>query len=160
MLLRIESLQSKSCVGMRAKISIIDNTTPDLFRNFMPRRNEVLHRSSGDVFSAQVFPGNFNFQQFDISRTFEKWAAVEVHQTGKIPAGMEVLVIPAGLYAVFLHKGPASEGERTFRYIFAEWIPNSEYEIDDRPHFEILGAAYKNNDPESEEEVWIPIRKR
>lgn len=34
------------------------------------------------------------------------------------------------------------------------------YEIDFRPHFEILGEKYKNNDPGSEEEVWIPVRPR
>ena len=26
------------------------------------------------------------------------------------------------------------------------------------PHFEILGAQYKNNEPDSEEEIWIPIQ--
>ncbi|MEP1984886.1 MAG: GyrI-like domain-containing protein, partial [Maribacter dokdonensis] len=41
-----------------------------------------------------------------------------------------------------------------------EWIPNSEYQLDGRPHFEVLGAKYKNNDPNSEEEVWIPIKAK
>jgi AraC family transcriptional regulator len=31
------------------------------------------------------------------------------------------------------------------------------FEVDDRPHFEILGIRYRNNDPNSEEEIWIPI---
>jgi predicted transcriptional regulator YdeE len=31
---------------------------------------------------------------------------------------------------------------------------------DDRPHFEVLGKNYKNNDPVSEEEIWIPVRAR
>jgi AraC family transcriptional regulator len=35
---------------------------------------------------------------------------------------------------------------------------SKEYELDDRPHFEILGDKYKNNDPNSEEEIWIPIK--
>jgi AraC family transcriptional regulator len=29
--------------------------------------------------------------------------------------------------------------------------------LDDRPHFEVLGEKYKNNDPTSEKEIWIPI---
>lgn len=27
-------------------------------------------------------------------------------------------------------------------------------------HFEILGEKYKNNDPLSEEDIWIPIKRR
>jgi predicted transcriptional regulator YdeE len=36
----------------------------------------------------------------------------------------------------------------------------TEKKIDNRPHFEVLGDKYKNNDPSSEEEIWIPIRKK
>ncbi|MDP5096829.1 MAG: GyrI-like domain-containing protein [Flavobacterium sp.] len=39
-------------------------------------------------------------------------------------------------------------------------MPNSEYQLDNRPHFEILGAKYKNNAPDSEEEIWIPIKRK
>jgi AraC family transcriptional regulator len=39
-------------------------------------------------------------------------------------------------------------------------LPNSAYELDDREHFELLGEKYKNNDPNSEEEIWIPIRPK
>jgi AraC family transcriptional regulator len=37
-------------------------------------------------------------------------------------------------------------------------LPNSAYALDDRAHFEVLGEKYKNNDPSSEEEIWIPIK--
>ncbi|WP_339791455.1 GyrI-like domain-containing protein [uncultured Imperialibacter sp.] len=47
-----------------------------------------------------------------------------------------------------------------FEYIFGTWLPASAYDLDDRPHFEVLGDNYKNNDPTSEEEIWIPIRPR
>jgi AraC family transcriptional regulator len=39
-------------------------------------------------------------------------------------------------------------------------LPNSNYHLDDRPHFEILGEKYKNADPGSEEEIWIPIKAK
>ncbi|MFM9945765.1 MAG: GyrI-like domain-containing protein, partial [Bacteroidia bacterium] len=44
--------------------------------------------------------------------------------------------------------------------IYGTWIPNSEYNLDNRPHFEILGEKYKNNHPDSEEEIWIPIKPK
>jgi AraC family transcriptional regulator len=58
-----------------------------------------------------------------------------------------------------VHRG-ASTDTSTFEYIFRVWLPASEYLLDDRPHFEILGAKYKDNDPESEEEIWIPVQKK
>jgi AraC family transcriptional regulator len=65
------------------------------------------------------------------------------------------------LYAVFKHKGATSSFHLTSDYIFNHWIPQSEYELDHRPHFEILGDQYLGPDnPESEEEVWIPIKPR
>ena len=72
---------------------------------------------------------------------------------------MEALILPSGLYAVFHYKGSSSDNS-IYQYIFGTWIPNSDYDLDDRPHFEVLGDRYKNNDPNSEEEIWIPIKSR
>jgi AraC family transcriptional regulator len=71
---------------------------------------------------------------------------------------MEKFILPAGAYAVFLHKGGPATGQQTFQYIFGTWFPQSEYRLDDRPHFEILGEKYSNTSPDSEEEIWIPVR--
>lgn len=49
---------------------------------------------------------------------------------------------------------------RIFICIFSDWLPKSDYELDERPHFEILDEKYKNDDPNSEEEIWIPIRNK
>jgi AraC family transcriptional regulator len=71
---------------------------------------------------------------------------------------MESFELPGGLYAVFLYRGDARSASVFFQYIFGTWLPNSGYEPDDRPHFEVLGEKYKNNDPDSEEQIWIPIK--
>jgi AraC family transcriptional regulator len=39
-------------------------------------------------------------------------------------------------------------------------MPNSDYVLDNKTHFEILGDKYRNNDPESEEEIWIPVQPK
>jgi AraC family transcriptional regulator len=65
--------------------------------------------------------------------------------------------LPAGTYAVFVHKGGPSKAAQTFQYILTEWLPGSEYVLDQRPHFEVLGEKYKHNDPEAEEEIWLPV---
>ena len=45
------------------------------------------------------------------------------------------------------------------KHIFGRWLPQSEYELDDREHFELLPEGYSPVDPEAEEEVWIPIKR-
>ena len=72
--------------------------------------------------------------------------------------GLETYTIKGGLYAVFLHQGPASTFYVTFSKIFTDWLPKSDYEVDDREHFELLGKKYSNTNPDSEEEIWIPIK--
>lgn len=89
--------------------------------------------------------------------TFEQAAAIP--QAGML--AVQALIDAAGIRSgqTLLING-AGGGVGTFGYIFGTWLPNSGYIMDDRPHFEILGAKYKNNDPESEEEIWIPIKER
>jgi AraC family transcriptional regulator len=72
---------------------------------------------------------------------------------------METFTLESGLYAVFHYQGLSTDSS-IFIYIFGTWLPNSEYELDARPHFEILGDKYKNGDPTSEEDIWIPIKPK
>lgn len=157
---RITQLSEKKLIGLNQKMSLAENKTHELWRSFMPRRSELKNRVSAELISLQVYPEDFNFEQFNFFATFDKWALAEVNSFEFVPEGMKTFTLTEGMYAVFLHKGPASEAEKTFRYIFESWLPASGYALDQRPHFEILGEKYKNNDPSSEEEVWIPIAKK
>ena len=156
---RIETLTEKKLVGKRMKMTLADNKTGELWRSFMPRRKEIKNITS-DLISMQVYDPSLDFKNFNLNTPFEKWAAIEVAVFDTIPAEMESFTLVGGLYAVFLHKGPASAGAKTFQYIFGTWLPSSQYLLDNRPHFELLGAKYKNEDPGSEEEFWIPIKPK
>jgi AraC family transcriptional regulator len=157
---RIETIAIKKLVGNRIKMTFSDNKTVELWRKFMQRRKEIKNNVTSDLFSMQVYDQTFNFKVFNPNTPFEKWAAIEVTDYDSVPAEMESFTLSAGLYAVFIHKGAAESAPKTFQYIFGTWLPNSEYSLDNRPHFEILGDKYKNEDPDSEEEVWIPIKRK
>ena len=156
---RIEMALPKKLVGQRMRMSFSDNKTHELWHGFMLRKKEIRKSIGKVLYSMQIYNPGF-FSNFNPAAQFEKWAAIEVSDFNEIPEVMEAYTLPGGLYAVFQHKGPASEGPRTFQYIFGTWLPASGYELDDRPHFEVLGEKYKNNDPESEEEIWIPVRSK
>ncbi|WLR42035.1 GyrI-like domain-containing protein [Bacillus carboniphilus] len=93
-------------------------------------------------------------------KEFIKWAAVEVRDFDTIPDSMEKLIIPTGQYAVFHYRGKPSEAEGTIRFIYESWLPNSEYKLDHRPYFALMGEKYKGEAIDSEEEFWIPIQKK
>lgn len=144
-------------MGKKMRMSFSDNKTFELWRSFMPRRNEIKNAVGTELYSVEVYrPGYFD--DFNPDQLFEKWAAMEVEDFGAVPNGMETLTTPEGLYAVFVHRGPASEGSKTYQYIFRTWLPNSDYVPDERPHFAIMGEKYKQDDPNSEEELWIPVK--
>jgi len=148
----------KKLIGMRIKMSLSDNMTFELWKGFMPRRKEIRNNLTNDLFSMQVYDKTYDFRNFDPEATFEKWAAIEVTDFDAIPEEMESYILSEGLYAVFNYKGAASQGAKMFQYIFGTWLPGSDFLLDNRPHFEILGEKYKNEDPDSEEEIWIPIK--
>ena len=156
----IRILQGKKLVGQRIVMSFSNDRTFQLWQKFMPRRKEITNNLTSDLFSMQVYPELFDFNNFNPTVHFEKWAAVEISDFESIPDNMESFILQGGLYAVFIHKGASSEGPQTFRYIFGTWLPDSDYLLDNRPHFEILGEKYKNNDTDSEEEIWIPIKQK
>jgi AraC family transcriptional regulator len=155
---RIEYLSGKTLVGKRIRMSFSDNRTYELWRSFMPKRNEIKNRTNSDLISMQVYDKLPDFVNFNPTIKFDKWAAAEVSDFDSIPEEMETFVLVDGLYAVFDYKGSSNEAQEVFKYIFGIWLPDSDYVLDDRPHFEILGEKYKNNNPESEEEIWIPIK--
>ncbi|MCC6187102.1 MAG: GyrI-like domain-containing protein [Chitinophagaceae bacterium] len=157
MQVRIENSSHRILIGKKVEMTYANNQTMALWKAFMPRRNEIKNRVNEDLISMQVYPESFSFSNFDINAPFEKWAAAEVSSFDSIPDEMECFTLGAGLYAVFEYKG-LNTNTSIFQYIFGTWLPASDYVLDQRQHFEILGSKYKNNDPESEEEIWIPIK--
>ena len=107
------------------------------------------------MISMQVYHESMKLGNLD--QPFDKWAVVEVSNFDHIPDGMYSFVLEGGQYAVFDYKGLNTDPS-IFIYIFSQWLPTSGYQLDNRPHFEVLGTKYKNGDPDSEEEIWIPVR--
>jgi len=141
-------------------MSLVDNRTGELWRSFMQQRSEIVNCLSPDLFSMQVYDPPFDPETFRPDNPFEKWATCEVNNFSEVPEGMRTFELQGGLYAVFLYKGDMRGAAEAFRHIFETWLRASGYIVDHRPHFELLGEKYKNGDPQSEEEIWIPIRPK
>ena len=158
MIPRIEVLTEKKLVGKSMNMTLSQNRTPELWKSFMTDRKMIKNTITTDLYSMQIYNKALDFKNFNPFTQFTKWASIEISDFNQIPPNFEAYLLKGGLYAVFIHKGLASDFHKTFEYIYQKWLPNSIYEIDQREHFEILSDKYKNNDPNSEEEVWIPIK--
>ena len=156
---RITQIRSMNMLGMKIITTLTENRTRELWSKFKLRVKEIEQRTDNDFYSIQEYPEDIKIEVFTPDTQFIKWAAVQVHNFENIPAGMEQLIIPAGLYAIFIHNGPVHDFFKTSQYIYGQWLPASDYELDRRPQFEIMTDKYLGPDhPDSEEEVWIPIR--
>ncbi len=155
---RIETITERKLVGLCQTMSFAKFELAQLWQAFMPLRKSIENPVNSDAISLAIYQPE-HFGHFDPNRSFEKWASVEVSDWENIPEGLEILWLPGGKYAVFQYKGSSTDTS-IYQYIFGSWLPQSDFELDQRPHFEVLGSKYRNNDPESEEEIWIPIREK
>lgn len=143
--------------GYKNITALTNDQTTSIWQKFMKERAGMPERFGNRYFSVSQYPSDY-FNYFDPSKEYMKWACMET--PGNAPDTMETLEIMDGTYAVFIHHGPAAFAFKTFHYIFNDWIPSSGFEIDQRPHFEIMPEGYKPDDPNATEEVWIPVRKK
>ncbi len=152
---RITECTGFTLFGLSTQTSLVTDNTKEVWNKFMVllKANKIIPQR---LFSVQTYPEEY-YIHFEPTREFTKWACAECLVAATVPAEASILDIPAGAYAVFTHYGGPTTATITFNYIFSQWLPNSGYRVDHRPHFEILGQGYSNNDPESVEEIWIPI---
>lgn len=157
----IVTIKPRKLVGAVIQTTLAENRTKELWQGFGPKIRLIKHRTDPtESWSVEIYEKDFKFSQFTPQTSFEKGAAVEVSEYEDLPEGLKELEIPGGTYAVFSFKGLHSDAVAFLRYIYGTWIPDSEWELDDRPHFGIMGAHYYGPfDAESEEDFWVPVRK-
>ncbi|MFV9551547.1 GyrI-like domain-containing protein [Algibacter sp. PT7-4] len=154
-----KNIETKKLVGKSVSMSLMNNKTFDLFSDFMPKRKQIKNAICQDKYEVMIYD-ELHFKNFNPNNIFTKWATLEVSNFNNIPEHMEGLTIETGLYAIFKYRGLSKNFGDLMRYIFMEWMPQSGYALDNRPHFNVLGNKYINNNPDSEEDVYIPIKKK
>lgn len=151
-------ISEKLVIGKKSEISLANFNVSEIWQEFSPKIKEIRNRVFPDLLSITIYQPD-HFENFSIKKTFEKWAGAEVESFEKLPQGLDQIIIPAGEYVVFHYKGLPSDS-RIFQWIYSQWLPASEFELDHRPHFEVLGDKYKNRSLDSEEDIYIPVKRK
>lgn len=149
---KIVTITAKHLVGMSSAMKQNEyHKIPQLWQRFMPQKRNIVKLLNQELLAVQVYEN-----MLDFDKPFKIYAAAEVSNSDNLPDDMEAFTIPKGEYAVFLHKG--MNAAKTYQDIMTKWLPQSGYAIDDRPHFQIMGAKYKNGSENSEEDFYVPIK--
>lgn len=156
---KIQDIEEIRLMGMHLNHSLSNNKTIVLWQKFMPRKKEIKIVKNNWHYAIQQYSTDLKMKEFTVNTKFEIWAAAEVYDFENIPDEMESYIIPKGKYAVFIHKGDAGKFSKTMDFIMKTWLPDSRYELDKRPNFQIMKEKYLGeNNQNSEEEIWIPIK--
>ncbi|MBU2929035.1 GyrI-like domain-containing protein [Winogradskyella psychrotolerans] len=151
---KIKTCSEIKVIGLSSKIKMNEqHKIVALWKRFMPRKHEIENLASKDLIAMQIYSDFNNFET-----PFDIWACAEVLNGHNLPDTMSTFTIPQGDYAIFNHKG--MDAGATYQKIMTEWLPTSGYDIDARPHFQVMGEKYKNGSPDSEEDFFVPIKDR
>ena len=99
--------------------------------------------------------------EYEQTKEYAVMVGVQVSEIEDLPAPIFCKVLPAGQYAVFSLRGEEMNGNWG-RTIYDEWLPASPYEEAISCTLERYDAkCFKAwGDPESEVEIWVPIKAR
>ena len=87
-------------------------------------------------------------------------AGVSVSEVGKLPDGMTSRTVPAGTFAIFIHRGPIQGIRETVREIYRDWLPQSGYEHAGIADVELYDHRFCLDSPDSQMEYWISVKPK
>jgi AraC family transcriptional regulator len=128
-----------------------------LWCEFPERAGSVPHRS-GETMYGIIY--GLPEEQRSHPHELQYIAAVPVTQAAGIPEGMVAWTVPAGKFAVFLHRGPIQKIRATVYEIYRVWLPASPYVHAEIADVEVYDERFCVEGQESVMEYWISIAPR
>ncbi len=90
---------------------------------------------------------------------FEYYAGYEMKAPINLPKVFKRIDIPENHYAVFIHKGPVENIEKTYDQIYGNWLPRSEYTPTMDLDICVMDNLYPGNHKKSNIEILIPVTR-
>jgi len=154
---RFTHKDSFTVAGLTCQSTMSNNTIPQLWNRFHNSEKDYKNKLSECCYGVCYY---VQMENMCPDTPYTYMAGMQVKSEADCPEGMEVRTVPACDYAVFEHKGALDTLQKTYDYIFREWLPGSEYEFVNQDDFEIYDDRFKYGQPESIMEIWIPVKKK
>jgi AraC family transcriptional regulator len=146
-------------VGMQQKIQQkkTSEQVPKLWNKFMKRSSLIPNPVLNKIYLGVSFDMVYNKDINDYE--YQQLVGSLVERKDDVPKGMIRRTIAAQKYLVFTHKGTLSNIQRTYDYIFSQWIPANAYSIAKADMFEWYDERFVPGDSRSKIDIYIPIDK-
>jgi AraC family transcriptional regulator len=133
------------------------NVIGPLWERFLHRAKEIPNRT-GDAMYGIIYglPENRRSHPHELQYI----TAVSVSSTEKIPQNMIAHTVPAGKFAVFLHRGLIAKIGDTCREIYRFWLPQSPWQHAGTADVELYDRRFNPTSADSEMEYWIPLESK
>lgn len=155
---RVVNLEGLKICGLSCKSKNMNGEIPKLWGEFHSRKAEI---KDADLMTCYGIcePLEKDVEAVDLNTPSEfiYLAGVQVNDDNEIPNGMEVWEVKHKKYLVFTHKGLVQNLGDTYKKIYGEYIPNSEYKVVFTYDFEVYGPNFDPMSPESELEIYVPV---
>ncbi len=156
---KIITLPETHLLGHSIQTTLTKNESKQLWTTFRQDLSKTAYSAAHTFYNVHQYKNLDFFKQYSPNTEFIKWACTKLNPDLACPDGFKSLQIETGLYAIFEHHGSVLDFNRTMTFILQEWLPNSEYVLDHRAHFEVLDHRYLGPmNPDSVEDVYIPIK--
>jgi AraC family transcriptional regulator len=151
---RFEHREAFTVIGIGKDYALSDpSTIPALWDNFLRQKHLIPNVQGMEAYGVCYGPK----EKETFSDRFHYAAALRVHDDAVVPEGMEKIHLRAQEYAVFTHRGPASDIMKTNVFIWKTWVPSSGVDPVDAPDFEVYGASWNGSTTDGEMEIWVPV---
>ncbi len=87
-------------------------------------------------------------------------ACIQVSDTKNIPEDLDIITVPAGEYAEFMHQGPVSDLFTTCDHIYRSWFPSSGLLTGDGPMVEVYPENFRGDDPNPGIKLLVSVKDR
>jgi AraC family transcriptional regulator len=157
--IQLVNIDAITLVGYTKSITLSAANIADVFKTFMPLKNNIAEQVQPNVFSLSWY--TTSLANFTPLTPFTKGAAVQVHTPINIPEGLQVISIPAGAYISFTYTGNKAAFFNTLQSIIATEFGEFNAVLTDeisRPYFEILNENYNRLADNNTEEVYLPVK--
>lgn len=128
-----------------------------LWETFCHRTNEVSGRIGKESYG--IIYGRSE-QERSHPHELQYIAGVAVSPTHAVPPGLSRRDIPAGTFAVFLHRGPIHKISDTCFQIYRVWLPQSAWEHANIADVELYDERFDCESESSEMEYWISVTSK
>ena len=150
----IIKLDKMTIVGLSTlTTSMTHRFISNLWDRFDDHSNEVTEILEHDAYIGV----SFNMLEDKTDFIYYYMAGLIVNDISNIPEGMSFKIINRQKYAKFTHIGPLSKLEQTYKMIYENWLPDSDFVYADGCEIQWYDERFKAEEQDSEFDIYVPI---